>query len=43
MLKFELKEEVIRRVKHIGYAKQVDDNNIPAIEKHMVWSALKSP
>ena len=42
MLKFDLREgEVIRKVKHIGYAQQIDDKTKPVIEKYMVWSALK--
>lgn len=42
MLKFTLQEgEVIRKIKHIGYAKQIDDSTKNEIEKHMVWSALK--
>ena len=42
MLKFDLKEgQVIRKIKHIGYAQQITDNNRPEIEKRMTWSALK--
>lgn len=42
MLKFDLREgQVIRKIKHIGYAQQINDNNRPEIEKRMTWSALK--
>ena len=42
MLKFNLKEgQVIRKIKVIGNAKQLDNMNMPIIEKHIIWSTLK--